>query len=191
MNRIRPNNAGLLAAVWAAALFVLVSCSQRRPETASTTASAPAMSPVQRGEYLVAITGCHDCHTPGALFGAPDFKRSLSGSELGWRGPWGVSYASNITPDPETGIGTWTDAEIERALRSGVKKDGSPIAPPMPWPDLARLSPEDMAAVIAYLRTLPPVKHKNLNRVPPGQDAKGSIISVPAPSAWDVPAPAK
>jgi len=189
MNRVRSQHAALLAAVSTVSLIAVVSCSQRQPETQPTTA-APAMTPVQRGEYLVAITGCNDCHTPGALFGAPDLKRALSGSELGWRGPWGVSYASNITPDPETGIGTWTDAEIERALRSGMKKDGSPMAPPMPWPDFARLSPEDMAAMIAYLKTVPAVKHKNLVPVPPGQAAAGSIIAFPAPSAWDVPKPA-
>jgi len=179
----------LLVAVSAVALIAIASCSQRQPETPSTPA-APAMTPVQRGEYLVAITGCNDCHTPGALHGAPDLKRALSGSELGWRGPWGVSYASNLTPDPETGIGTWTDAEIERALRSGVKKDGSPIAPPMPWPDFSRLSTEDMAAMIAYLRTLPPVKHKNLGPFQPGQAVTSSIITLPPPSAWDVPKPA-
>ena len=189
MSWIRPQRLTLLVAASAVALIAIVSCSQRQPETTSTPA-APAMTPVQRGEYLAAVTGCHDCHTPGGLYGAPDFKRALSGSELGWRGPWGVSYASNLTPDPETGIGTWTDAEIERALHSGVKKDGTPIAPPMPWPDFTRLSSEDMAAVIAYLRTLPPVKHKNLGPVPPGQSATGSIITLPAPSAWDVPKPA-
>ena len=188
MRWIRPQNLTLLVAVSTVALITIVSCSQRQPETPPTP-SAPAMTPVHRGEYLVAITGCNDCHTPGALFGAPDFKRALSGSELGWRGPWGVSYASNLTPDPETGIGTWTDAEIERALRSGVKKDGSPIAPPMPWPDFARLSPEDMTAMIAYLRSLSPVSHKNLGPVPPGRAATGSIITLPAPSAWDVPKP--
>ena len=185
MSRIRTPHSALLLAVVSVAL---VSCSQRQPETPPTPA-APAMAPAARGQYLVGITGCNDCHTPGALFGAPDFNRALSGSELGWRGPWGVSYASNITPDSETGVGTWTDAEIERALRSGVKKDGSPVAPPMPWPDLARLTPEDMAAVIAYLRTLPPVKHKNLGPIPPGRATSGSILTFPAPSAWDVPKP--
>ena len=188
MSRARPRHAALLLVTAVTALVAFVSCSQRQPETPATPA-APAMSPVQRGEYLVAIAACNDCHTPGALFGAPDFKRALSGSEVGWRGPWGVSYASNLTPDPETGIGTWTDAEIERALRSGVKKDGSPIAPPMPWPDYARLSPDDMAAMIAYLRTLPPVKHKNLGPIPAGHAAAGSIITLPMPSPWDVPKP--
>jgi hypothetical protein len=81
--------------------------------------------------------------------------------------------------------------EIERALRSGVKRDGSPMAPPMPWPSFAQYTPEDMAAVIVYLRSLPPVKHKNPNRVPAGQSATGSIITLPAPSAWDAPKPAE
>jgi mono/diheme cytochrome c family protein len=189
MNRLRPLASASAVASLAFGLIAVVSCSQRQPETPAPPAT-PAMSPVQRGEYLVAITGCGDCHTPGTLYGAPDLKRALSGSELGWRGPWGVSFAGNLTPDLETGIGSWSDAEIERALRSGVKKDGSPVAPPMPWPDFARLSPEDMAAVIAYLRSIPAVKHKNLGPIPPGHVATGSIINMPPPSAWDVPKPA-
>jgi mono/diheme cytochrome c family protein len=188
MNRIRPHRTIVLLAVAAAALAAFVSCSQRQPETASTT-PAPTMTPMERGKYLVTIAGCNDCHTPGFLFGAPDFERTLAGSEMGWSGPWGVSYPSNLTPDVETGIGAWSDADIERVLRSGIKRDGSPVAPPMPWPEFAHFTPEDLAAVIVYLRSLPPVRHKNLSRVPPGQKATGSIITLPAPSAWDAPKP--
>jgi len=170
------------------AIFGALSCAPRSGEESAQPASpARSMTPVERGEYLVVITGCDDCHTPGALYGAPDFERRLSGSDLGWQGPWGVSYPRNLTPDVETGIGAWTDAEIERALRSGVKKDGTPILPPMPWPSLARLTPEDMAAVIAYLRSLPAVSHKVPAIVPPGQKASGGVLAFPPPPAWDAP----
>ena len=169
--------------------LLAVSCSRSGgPNSdAPPTPGAPAMTQLQRGEYLVHITGCNDCHTPGTLYGSPDFTRALSGSELGWQGPWGVSYARNLTPDPGTGLGSWTDAEIERALRSGVKKDGTPLLPPMPWPDFAHMTQEDMAALIAYLRSIPPVVHKVPDIVPPGGKATGSIITLPAPSAWDAP----
>ena len=165
----------------------ITACSMNSEDVTQAAKAASGMTLVQRGEYIVATTGCNDCHTPGALYGAPDFKRTLSGSELGWEGPYGVSYASNLTPDPETGLGSWTDAEIERALRSGIKKDGNPVNPPMPWPSTARFTAEDMSAVIAYLRSIPPVSHKNLGPIPPGKAVAGSVIRMPPPSAWDVP----
>ena len=181
---------------WARALLLpvvtccLSSCSGTPQKSQPTEGASTTMTPLQRGEYLVQISGCHDCHTPGGMYGQPDFKRSLAGSDLGWQGPWGISYAPNLTPDPETGLGTWTNTEIERALRSGVKKDGSPIAPPMPSPDFAHLTPEDMGSLIAYLKTLPPVRHQVPARVPPNGTAKGSIITLPPPPTWDVPHPA-
>jgi mono/diheme cytochrome c family protein len=167
--------------------LTVLACTQRQSETGATLQTTAAMTPVQRGDYLATIMGCHDCHTPGAFYGAPNFKRILAGSEIGWQGPWGVSYASNLTPDPGTGIGSYTDAEIERALRSGVRKNGSPMMPPMPWPNIARLSPEDMAALIAYLRSIPPVIHKNVPPVPPGHAATGAVVTLPSPPAWDAP----
>jgi len=121
------------------------------------------------------------------MYGAPDFDRAFSGSELGWEGPWGVSYARNLTPDPGTGLGSWTDAEIERVLRSGVRKYGASVLPPMPWPEIARLTPEDMAALIAYLRSVPPIQHMVPMAVPPNSKAHGPTIKVPPPPAWDAP----
>jgi len=189
MNRRIALKAAPVVAPLLAALFV-VSCSSPGGDQSATTPPAgttPPMTQLQRGEYIANIAGCHDCHTPGALYGSADFKRALSGSELGWQGPWGVSYPRNLTPDPATGLGSWTDAEIERALRSGVKKDGTPLLPPMPWPDFAHLTPEDMAALIAYLRSITPVVHKVPDVIPPGGKATGSIITLPPPSAWDAP----
>lgn len=176
----------LLLGSLALTLVTAVSCTT--PATKQAEEAKPAtMTPLQRGEYIATISGCNDCHTPGTLYGAPDSKRQLSGSELGWRGPWGVSYARNLTPDLETGLGTWTNVEIERALRSGVRKDGSPILPPMSWPNSSRLTPDDMGSLIAYLKSLPPIKHKVPEDVPPNGMAHGPTIDLPAPPAWDAP----
>ena len=178
----------LLLVCLALTLVTAVSCAV--PSSKQAEEAKPAtMTPLERGEYLATIAGCGDCHTPGTLYGGPDFKRQLSGSELGWRGPWGVSYASNLTPDLETGLGTWTNVEIERALRSGVRKDGSPILPPMPWPSYSRLTPDDMGSLIAYLKSLPPIKHKVPANLPPNGMAHGPTLDLPAPSAWDAPKP--
>jgi len=184
MTSMRPRSLAL-----AVAMTLVVSansCGTPKTEAPATTAQS-TMTPLQRGEYLVNIMGCGDCHTPGAFYGAPDFERRLSGTEIGWQGPWGVSYASNLTPDPETGLGTWTNVEIERALRSGVRKDGSPILPPMPWPNFANMTADDMASLIAYLKSIPPVKHKVPARVPPNGTAPMPVIPIPPPGPWDTP----
>ncbi len=142
---------------------------------------------IERGKYLVTISGCHDCHTPGGLYGAPDESRTLAGSEVGWQGPWGVSYGSNLTPDPETGIGKWSEADIVRTLRTGSRPDGTPLQPPMPWPNVARMTDEDLGALAAYLKSLPAVRHRVPARVPPGGRATGTLVSIPPPPAWDAP----
>jgi mono/diheme cytochrome c family protein len=140
-----------------------------------------------RGRYLVGITGCNDCHTPGYFYGAPDTTRLLSGSELGWQGPWGVSYARNLTPEPQTGIGAWSESDIVTAIRTGKRPDGAMLLPPMPWPDLAGLTDEDANAIAKYLKTLPPVMHKVPDKLPPDAKATGAIIAFPPPPAWDAP----
>jgi mono/diheme cytochrome c family protein len=147
---------------------------------------------IERGEYLATVMGCNDCHTPGMLYGQPDFARRMGGSDLGWRGPHGVSYASNLTPDTETGIGRWTEQQIVNAIRAGMRPDGRQLLPPMPWPNFARLTDEDAFAIAAYLKSLPPVKHASLGPVPPDRAAAvtGSILDMPPPPAWDVAAKA-
>lgn len=179
------------AALLALLCFSATSCTQNMTQEKaadgdSTASTASAADPVERGKYLVTITGCHDCHTPGTFYGAPDMSRQLSGSEVGWRGPWGVSYAPNLTPD-STGLGTWTDEQILNAVQRGVNRAGAPIAPPMPWPSFAHLTPEDARAIVAYLRSVPPVRHVMPARVPPGGRASGSIIDFPPAPAWDKP----
>ena len=117
---------------------------------------------------------------------APDTTRMLSGSELGWAGPWGVSYARNITPDMETGIGGWTEDQIAAAITTGHRPDGTPLNPLMPWPSFAAgFTPDDVHAIAAYLKSIPPVKHKSPDLIPPGKPVTGAALVFPAPPAWD------
>lgn len=88
--------AGSLAALAAAA--AMLSCATTRSKT---PAPMTQQQKLERGEYLAIIGGCNDCHIPGAFYGSPDFDRRLAGAEMGWVGPWGTSYARNLTPDAE------------------------------------------------------------------------------------------
>lgn len=152
-----------------------------------TRKAASQADRVERGRYLTQLGGCIDCHTPGTFYGEPDLERHLSGSEVGWEGPWGVTYPRNLTPDMETGIGTWSEEDIVRAIRAGMRPDGSVIQPPMPWPNYGGLSDEDAYAIAAYLKSLPPVKHRVPAALPPGSKARGAALILPAPPAWDAP----
>jgi mono/diheme cytochrome c family protein len=179
-----------MAVVGAGALCALaISCATQKAEE---TKLAAAVDPVARGKYLSIVCNCIDCHTPGTLYGAPDTTRALSGSDLGWEGPWGVTYARNLTPDMETGIGKYTADDIVRALRTGRRLDGSPMLPPMPWPNAAQMNDEDIQALAAYLKSLPAVSHKVPDRLSPGSKAPAKL-TFPPPPAWDgknLPAPA-
>jgi mono/diheme cytochrome c family protein len=118
-------------------------------------------SQIERGRYLVTLGGCGDCHTPGYFLGKPDFKRELGGSEVGFEIPGvGVFYGPNLTPDKETGLGTWSEADIVKALKTGVRPDGRGLVPVMPWPAFAKLTKQDAQAIAAYLKSLPPVTNK-------------------------------
>ena len=141
---------------------------------------------IARGRIISWSSGCQDCHTPGTLYGAPDTTRQLSGSELGWRGPWGVSYPRNLTPH-ETGIATWTEDQIIAAFRTGHRPDGSVLVPPMPWEAYSHMSDDDAHALAAFIKSLPPVEHVNLEKLPPGAPPKGPELVFPPPSAWDAP----
>lgn len=142
---------------------------------------------VARGKYLVTVMGCNDCHTPGTFYGAPDMKRFLAGSEMGWAGPWGTVYAANLTSDPQTGLGKWSEAEIAKTIRTGNRPDGRQLAPVMPWMNFASLTDADALAIAAYLKTLPPVTHAVPAPVAPGETPKGPVLVFPPPSAWDAP----
>jgi mono/diheme cytochrome c family protein len=134
-----------------------------------------ADSQVERGKYLVTIAGCNDCHTPGYFLGKPDFSRTLSGSDVGFTIPGlGAFVGRNLTPDKETGLGKWTDEQIVTAFTKGVRPDGRQLAPIMPWQELAALAPDDAKAIVAYLRSIPPVK--NAVPGPFGPDAAPSTL---------------
>ena len=123
---------------------------------------APAPSDkAARGAYLVnSVMGCTDCHTPvDSTTGAPQMDKYLAGRQP-YEGPWGIVYGRNITPDNETGIGTWTEAEIIRAITSGVGRDGRRLIF-MPWFNYTKLKPEDAEAIAYYLKNvLPAVKNE-------------------------------
>lgn len=145
---------------------------------------------VNRGEYLVTIMGCNDCHTPKVMTDhGPDLDRTrlMSGHPAGvplapikdkeavvtgqwvmmhplvtaFAGPWGISYAANLTPD-DTGIGSWSLEQFKKAVTEGKSKGldgGRMLLPPMPWQNLTKISDDDLKAVFAYLKSLPPVKN--------------------------------
>jgi mono/diheme cytochrome c family protein len=171
-------------AVACAALAVL-SCTSTTTTTTATTPDPAAK--IARGRYLFTVGNCGDCHTPGTIFGAPDTTRVLAGSDLGWQGPWGTSYPRNLTPDMETGLGKWSEDDIVSTLRTGKRPDNSPLLPPMPWPNTAMWTDEDLHAVAAYIKSVPAVKHEVPKVVPPGKKVAGSFLVFPAPSAWDAP----
>ena len=166
------------------------------PPVVKETAPKPVSAAVARGKYLITLGGCHDCHTPKLMTGkgpALDTKRLLSGfpssqkvpaipegvigpnswgglctNDLtGWAGPWGISFASNLTPDKETGIGAWTEKTFIKTLRTGKTPGGRPILPPMPWESIQQASDKDLKAMFAYLMSLPPVRNMVPAPVPP------------------------
>ena len=113
---------------------------------------------VAYGAYLAGPLGhCIECHTL-LVEGRPDFAHRLSAGGNRFYGPWGISISRNITPDPETGIGSWTDDQIKRAITQGISADDTPLMPPMGFPYYARLSAADLDALVAYLRSLPPLE---------------------------------
>jgi len=159
---------------------------------------------IARGKQLVIEGNCDYCHTPlietreGPV---PDMKRRLSGhprdreiprlpaagigspewiefvgtlDSTEWAGPWGLVFSKNITPDPETGIGKWTEDIFVETIRTGrhidLKRD---LLPPMPWQDYGMLGDEDLKSIFAYLMTVPPVKNAVPKPVPPPAKKSG------------------
>ena len=153
---------------------------------AANAKASPEM--IARGKALVMHGMCHDCHTPKtfgpkgmgfdyslALSGFPETaklppvdKKALTpgywvlGSPdlMAWMGPWGISYAANLTPDEQTGIGLWTEDIFIKAMRTGKHLgEGRPILPPMPWEFVGDMSDDELKSVFAYLHSLPPIKN--------------------------------
>lgn len=186
MNKSIPLTALVtFAAVGGAALWL----TRVDASTPAKSASPTQAERIARGKYLVSTSACHDCHTPfkmGDHGPEPDLSRALSGHPEGvqvppppapqgpwivagfatntaWAGPWGVSFTANLTPDVETGLGTWTEANFIQTIRTGRHLGrGRPVLPPMPAPVYAHMTDEDLASIFAYLKSLPPRK----NRVP-------------------------
>jgi hypothetical protein len=182
----------------AAAIMMLgaaVSTACSTTEAGSTTAAATR---VGRGKYLVTVIGCNDCHTPLKMTPqgpAPDMERFLSGhpeqmgqlpnasaqgpwlwsgaaTNTAFSGPWGVSYAANLTPDQNTGLGIWTEDMFVKAIRTGRHMGQSrEILPPMPWPAFRNATDEDLKSIYAFLRTVTPVTNHVPDVQPPAASA--------------------
>ena len=122
--------------------------------------SVSAQDKVKRGEYLATIMDCGGCHTTGVFLGKPDPSKYLAGSEVGFQIPGlGIFYPPNLTPDRETGLGQWSEADITKALRTGVRPDGRQLVPVMPWPSYSKLTDDDMQALVAFLKSMRPVRN--------------------------------
>ena len=180
-----------LALIGAALLLGAAACIKPAPDSEASAARAR----VDRGKYLVTIGGCNDCHTPlrmGPKGPEPDLSRMLSGhpesfpitgataapsaswlmtmaaSGTAFSGPWGVSFAANLTPDENTGLGIWTEEMFVKAVRTGRHMGVSrPILPPMPWPNVGAMNDDDLKAVYAYLRSIQPIHNRVPEPLPP------------------------
>jgi hypothetical protein len=176
-----------MSIVAALALAAIVSASGA--QTPSSPRTAPQQ--IERGRYLVTVQDCNGCHTPFDAKGQPDMSRMLSGhpaslklpapprvsggwgmvvsaTNTAWSGPWGISYTTNLTPDRATGIGAWTEQNFIDSIRKGRKSGaGRPLLPPMPWPNYAKMTDDDLKAVFAYLQSIPPIR----NAIPPAVTA--------------------
>jgi mono/diheme cytochrome c family protein len=146
--------------------------------TGSVHAATPTQpSLLERGKYLMeGVVACGNCHVARGEQGQPLFDKGLSGGMVFDEAPF-KAYAANITPDAETGIGKWTDAQLAKAIREGVRPDKSIIGPPMPIESYRHLSDTDLAAIIAYLRAQAPVR----NAVPK------SVYKMPLPTSYGPP----
>ncbi len=132
---------------------------------------------VARGDYLVnGIVACGNCHTPRGADTKSISEMHLAGALQVDRAEF-KAYSPNITPDHETGIGAWSDAEIIRAIREGIRRDGTIIGPPMPIRVYREMSDTDVGAIVAYLRTVTPVR----NSVP------RSVYNIPLPESYGPP----
>jgi mono/diheme cytochrome c family protein len=157
---------------------------------------------IARGKYLVLLGGCNDCHSPKIMTPQgplPDTTKLLSGAPAGakitpvpngvltpdgwgalatndlttWAGPWGISFARNLTPDRATGLGSWTEEMFIKSIRTGKDMgEGRDILPPMPWQAMSQAPDEDLKAVFAYLQSIPPVANAVPDPVPPAGSAK-------------------
>jgi mono/diheme cytochrome c family protein len=192
MNTTCISRRRLATALLLAALSIVTSAA-----LAATAASD--RDAVKRGEYLANYGGCNDCHTPKLMTDkgpVPDRKRLLSGFPAGapvppvpgqalapdkwmaatnaeltaWVGPWGISFAANLTPHKTTGMGAWTAEQFVQSMRTGKHLGvGRPILPPMPWFSVAALNDRDIRALFAYLQSIPPIENAVPQPLPPAR----------------------
>lgn len=136
--------------------------------------AVPDVSPSDRlryGRYLATALGhCIECHTP-MVDGRRDILRQGFAGGSAFAGPWGVSTARNLTPHATEGLGGWTDAALKRAIRDGIGADGKPLLPPMGFAYYRTMTEADLDALVAYLRTLPPL--------PMGRDVVPAAATAP------------
>ena len=187
----------MVAGAMTSLTIVATSYGSRPAKPVVDPVAAQKAAQVKRGEYLVTIGGCNDCHTPWIMskelgHPVPDKSRALSGhprdfkiekqarlegdrwgyagaaTNTAFSGPWGVSFAANLTPDRNTGIGIWTPEIFRETIRKGRHWGvARPLLPPMPWFNYRHMSDDDLNAVFAYLRTLKPVENEVPQPLPP------------------------
>jgi len=174
------------------------SCTQQTEKKQMTQEEMIAL-----GKYIVTSSGCNDCHTPKIMTDMgpmPDTTRMFSGhqqnevlppldvSALGnqwaattmsltaWVGPWGISYAANLTPDNGTGLGAVTEEMFIKSMREGkIKGVGRPMLPPMPWQEFRNKTDEDLKAIYAYLMSINPIQNMVPQSTPP--DKVGEVLA--------------
>jgi mono/diheme cytochrome c family protein len=169
-------------AVLGLALAMLVGAALLATQSLDAGAAARASAEAARGQYLTRIMDCAGCHTPGALSGRPDPDRWLAGSDVGFALPdGGVVYPKNLTPDPETGLGRWTEEEIGRAVRLGRSRDGRVLIPIMPWPSYSVLTEADARAIAVYLKSVPAVRFAVPRDTRSGERPETPYVSVITP----------
>jgi mono/diheme cytochrome c family protein len=156
-------------------LFAAATISLALPVTADQAA-------IDCGIYLVSVAGCGDCHTPGSFLGQPGFGSALAGSELGAEIPGlGALYCPNPTPDPETGLGRWSEAVIVAAFTTGVRLDRRVLAPAMPSIGDANFTRDDAGAIAAFLKSVLPASNQVAGPFGPHEGLNGFVMRVIPP----------
>ena len=118
-----------------------------------------ALADAERGAYLVnAVMTCDSCHTTRTSAGVA--QNRFTGGPQTWDTPWYTVKGSNITPDKETGIGSWSDHDVKKALTEGVRPNGVPLAAQMPYTFYKILTPGDLNDIVAYIKTVPAVRNE-------------------------------
>ncbi len=156
--------AAILSVIIMAVYFT--ACKDKKSETKTTSNTDSVNAVLERGKYLAtSVAACVDCHSKRDFtkYSGPVVPGSEGGGGLAFPEKWGLPgtlYGKNITPDPETGIGTWTDEEVLRAMTQGISKNGDTLFPLMPYTNFNRMAKQDLLSIIAYIRTLKPIKNK-------------------------------